>query len=244
VKGFKADLHVHTALSPCAEDEMTPPAIVEAARARGIDMIAVCDHNSAGAVAAVMEAAGDGPAVLAGMELTTAEEIHVLGYFPGTAPALAAAGKLQVGLPPSRGPEGRFGRQLLLDAEGNLVGTESRMLAAASTFTLAEAIALIKDHGGLAVAAHVNRPSFSVLSQLGLFPREAGFDAVEVFLHPRSSPGLNRDHAYGLGVLHSSDAHFLADVGRRYTLLWMERPSFAELALALRGEAGRGIGHA
>ena len=100
-----ADLHIHTVLSPCASREMTPPAIVREAQERGLRMIAVCDHNSAGNVAAVMEAAAqvpEGPSVICGMEITTVEEVHVLGYFPGIDEARAASAEVAAGLPPWR----------------------------------------------------------------------------------------------------------------------------------------------
>ena len=110
-----ADLHVHTALSPCADDEMTPPAIVAAALAEGLAMIAVCDHNSARNVAAVQEAAGERLAVLAGMEITTAEECHVVGLFPDASAAQAAGAEVGASLAPvDDGYETFFGEQHVL----------------------------------------------------------------------------------------------------------------------------------
>jgi predicted metal-dependent phosphoesterase TrpH len=85
VKTLLADFHVHTALSPCGDDEMSPPAIVDAALAAGLDMIAVCDHNAAGNTRAVGEAAGARLAVISGIEITTVEEVHVIGLFPTAA---------------------------------------------------------------------------------------------------------------------------------------------------------------
>jgi 3',5'-nucleoside bisphosphate phosphatase len=238
VRSFIADLHLHTALSPCAEEEMTPPAIIAAARAKGLDMIAICDHNSAGNAAAVQAAAGAAPAVIAGIEIATSEDIHVLGLFPDAQSAEAAADTVRAGLPAAK-PGGSWGGQFLLDADGRTRGTEPKMLAASSTLSLDDAIALIKAHHGLAVAAHVNRPSFSVLSQLGLFPREAGFDAVEIFhrrFSPRPGPG---ELEFGLPRLYSSDSHFLADVGTVVTILEMLAPTFDELKLALAAAGGR-----
>jgi len=111
-----ADLHVHTALSPCADDEMTPPAIVAAALAEGLAMIAVCDHNSARNVAAVQEAAGERLAVLAGMEITTAEECHVVGLFPDASAAQAAGAEVGATLGPiDDGYETFFGEQHVLE---------------------------------------------------------------------------------------------------------------------------------
>jgi len=248
VQLYPADLHIHTALSPCAADEMTPPAIVQTARKRGLAMIAVCDHNSAdntAAAQAAARAADRAVAVLAGVEITTAEEVHVVGLFPAPQAAEAAAAELTATLPPAdEAYYARFGPQRWLDAEGRERGAEPHMLALATGFDLAGAVALVHRHGGLAIAAHVNRPSFSVLSQLGFFPADAGFDALEVF----TPAGVAVDEAaavaaaaHGLPVLASSDSHTLGDIGRARSVFTLAAPTFEEVALALRGAAGRGV---
>jgi 3',5'-nucleoside bisphosphate phosphatase len=249
-----ADMHVHTVLSPCAARDMTPPAIVREAVRRGLAMIAVCDHNSAGNVQAVMEAAraaaldGAQPlVVIAGMEITTAEEAHVLGLFPDAPAAAAAAADVTAGLPlwrplSSSGPSAgmRTPEQELVDAAGARIGFEEKMLSAASRFTLSETVDLIHRHGGLAVAAHMDRRSFSVPGQLGFLPPEVPFDALEI-----SAAGVTRGRAagfavHGLALVSSSDSHFLDDIGVSATALCVERPDFGELALALAGRDGRG----
>jgi PHP family Zn ribbon phosphoesterase len=237
-----ADLHLHTALSPCASREMTPPRIVREARERGLDLIAVCDHNSAGNAGSVQRAAGGRPAVIAGMEITTREEVHVLGLFPGLDAALAAGEQVLAGLPAGSGRPLGGEEQLLLDERGAVLGRETRLLAAASSLSLGQTLALIRSHGGLAVAAHLDRKAFSVLGQLGFLPAEARFDALEV-----SAAGVARGRApalaeYGLPLLASSDGHFPEDIGGTCTVLEAEEPSFAELSLALRGEGGRRCG--
>jgi hypothetical protein len=241
-----ADLHVHTALSPCADAEMTPPAIVAAALAEGLAMIAVCDHNSAGNVAAVQEAAGARLAVLAGMEITTAEECHVVGLFPDAAAAAAAGAEVGATLGPiDDGYETFFGEQRLLDADGTEVARETLALATATALDVDAVVALVHRHGGLAVAAHIDRRSFGVIGQLGFFPAGAGFDAVELSRHvPAGSEREAGFTVHGLPILHSSDAHYLADVGAVRTAVTCEGPSFDELALAVRGRDGRSIGDA
>jgi 3',5'-nucleoside bisphosphate phosphatase len=251
VKLLAVDLHIHTALSPCAMDDVTPPAVVRAATVAGLAMIAVCDHNTAGNAAAVQEAAeaaraggAAAPTVVAGIEITTAEDVHVVGLFPDAASAEATAREVLKTLPRGRGRSGKFGRQLLMDARGAVRGTEPRMLAAASHLGLNEAVALIKAHGGLAVAAHVDRPSFSVLSQLGVFPEDAGFDAIEISAFSRNAPRAAEMEAFGLPVLSSSDAHSLEEIGGVRSVLTVRQATFEELALAMRGTGGRGARHA
>jgi hypothetical protein len=225
---------------------MTPPAIASEARRRGIGVIAVCDHNAAANAAAVAAAAAGEPAVIPGIEITTAEEVHVLGLFPDAASALEAAAEVRAGLPlwkaftawscpdAERRPE-----QEIMDPEGRVTGIEERMLASASRLSLSAALALIHAHGGLAVAAHVDRRSFSVMGQLGFIPEDARFDALEI-----SAAGAARGRAAGfagLGVplVSSSDSHFLTDIGSACTVFDVEEPTLAEIARALTGAGGR-----
>jgi hypothetical protein len=242
----RADLHVHTALSPCGDEEMSPPAIVDAALAAGLDMIAVCDHNSAGNASAVGEAAGGRLTVIAGMEITTVEEVHIVGLFPTTAAAANAADEVRRSLPPADGDYTRFfGEQYLMSADGTVYGREPHALALATVLRLDEAVALIKRFGGLVVAAHIDRPTFGVIAQLGFFPHEAGFDAVELSRHaPAGSPAAAACAAYRLPVVRSSDSHYLEDVGCVATDLTLEAPTYPELVLAVKHSRGRMIADA
>lgn len=244
MKTFLADLHIHTALSPCAMAEMTPPLIVRMAVGRGLAMIAVCDHNAAGNARAVQEAADGVLAVVAGIEIMTAEEVHILGLFPDAGAAESAAAEVLATLPMRVGRAARLERQLRLDAQGRARGEEERMLASASTLALGPAVGLIKRYGGVAVAAHVDRPSFSVLSQLGVFPSDAGLDAVEISAFSRGSPRVAWFEAWGLPVIASSDSHSPDEIGCAWSTLTAEAATFEELVLALRGEGGRRISRA
>lgn len=238
MKRFVADLHIHTVLSPCASEDMTPPAIVRAAIDRGLAMIAICDHNSAGNVTAVQEAADNDIAVIAGMEIMTAEEVHVVGLFRDVEAASAVGEKVRETLPRLKDISRASDRQQFVDAQGRVLRSETRMLSAASSFALCDVVSMIQSHGGIAVAAHVNRPSFSVLSQLGVFPEAAGFDAIETSV--TAAPlQLSEFASLGLPIIASSDAHSPSDVGTRWTAFEMLDGSFGELVLALRGVMGR-----
>jgi 3',5'-nucleoside bisphosphate phosphatase len=263
----RADLHIHTKLSPCALEDMTPPRIVEAAVAVKLSMIAICDHNSAANTLAVQQAAramrrekGDTqlfqPAVtrptgqtsgagkvecplfptltvLAGMEIETAEEVHVLGIFPDAAAAGRASRQVRPTLRDADDAYYRkFGRQYIVDAAGRTVAMEDKMLDCASGFSLEAAIRLIHAEGGLAIASHADRKVNSVMSQLGLFPTDAGFDAIEVSFHGR--PHAAQFEPYGLPVLTDSDSHDPADIGRCFNELDLDEPSFNALAAALK----------
>jgi PHP family Zn ribbon phosphoesterase len=245
-----ADLHIHTALSPCAEREMTPPAIVREALRKGLEMIAVCDHNSAGNTAAVCAAAGKDARplfVVAGMEITTMEEVHVLGLFPDAVEAARASEAVTEGLPlwkalTSFGPGDAVRRpeQELMDADGKVMSIEERMLGAASRFTLSQAVDLIRAHGGLAVAAHVDRRAFSVVGQLGFLPPEVRFDALEISAAGKARGRAAEFAGCGCILVSGSDSHFLEEIGSSMTALDLEEPSFEEMRRAFRLEGGRG----
>jgi 3',5'-nucleoside bisphosphate phosphatase len=243
VNRFLVDLHVHTALSPCAETEMTPPAIVREACGLGLQIIAICDHNTAGNARAVQTAAEGQLVVLAGMEIMTTEEVHVLGIFPTAQNAEAAGEEVRKTLPDLVGGARRFGDQSFFNATGQIIGAEVKMLSMASGFSLEGAIEMIKRHGGLGIAAHIDRPSYSVLSQLGFFPPGAEFDAVEVTRTGLASPQAPLYTSLELPIITSSDSHRLTDLGICYSMLEMQNPSFEEIALTLKGIDGRRIYH-
>ena len=209
-------------------------------------MIAICDHNSTRNVVAVQAAAGAGLIVLPGIEITSAEECHVVGLFPDARTAEEAGDRVSALLPEAgEGYAEFFGEQHVLDARGEVVDRESRALATATTLDVAACVDLIHRHDGVAVAAHVDRRSFGVIGQLGVFPKGVGFDAVELSRHV--APGSKEEESFaalGLPVLHSSDAHFLADVGAARSLLELETPGFASLAALLRDDRARSTSHA
>lgn len=236
MNAYRADLHLHTALSPCGEDDMTPQAIVVQACTVGLDIIAICDHNTAGNAAAVQKAAGDALTVIAGIEITTVEEVHVVGLFPDAATALRVSSAVLATLPHATQEDAqRFGEQWFMQADDHIRACETRLLAAASTFDLSDAVALIKRHDGLAIAAHIDRPSFSIISQLGFLPDDAHFDALELSAAAVRAGRVKEFTRYGRPLLASSDSHFPDDIGLCHTVFTMRAPTFQELALAFAG---------
>ena len=209
------DLHIHSALSPCADDEMTPCNIANMSILKGLDAIAVTDHNACDNVAAVMEAAGDRLLVIPGMEVQTEEEVHILAYFRTLSDALSFSDEIRKHLPGIPNRPGLFGHQWIMDAGDKRRGEREDMLLTSTDLSLDETVAMIGEKGGAAVPAHVDRDSFSVLSQLGFMPRHLPFTAIEV-----SRGGINplRDE---WRILTSSDAHRLGDI--------LERESFIDV---------------
>ena len=153
---FMVDTHIHTCLSPCAELDMHPSAIVDAAVRAGLDTIAVCDHNSAENAAAVQRAGkAAGLAVIPGMEITSAEEVHILGLLPDMAAALELQSKVYRALP-GRNDENVFGMQVIANEFAEVLGFEEHLLSGATTLNLNSVVAAIHDVDGLAAIVLVN----------------------------------------------------------------------------------------
>jgi PHP family Zn ribbon phosphoesterase len=237
-----ADLHIHTCLSPCAEVEMLPELILERAQALGLHILAITDHNSAENVAAVLHAAQDtGVTVLPGMELQTREEVHLLTLFDTPQQALEWQEQVYASLPPLSNDAAFFGEQIMLDEQGEPLGTLDRLLVASSALSLDEAVGRVRALGGLCIPAHVDRPAFSVISNLGFIPPDLPLEGAEI--SPNVGPLEARQRFPELaryGLVAGGDAHRLGEISRRTTLK-VAQPTVAEVGMALAGREGREV---
>ena len=241
LRRLRADLHIHTCLSPCGELSMSPRAVVDAARAAGLDLIAVTDHNTTENAGAVIEAAaGTGLAVLPGIEMTTAEEVHLLGLFEAGADLGPFQAEVYRNLPDLPAKMKFVDDQVLVDAADDVTGFCPRCLFGATLFSVQEAVRLIHGRGGLAVACHIDRDSFSLISQLGFIPPGLGLEAVEI--SPRADAAAARA-ALGIGedlpIVRFSDAHTPEEIGTAVTAFLVAGPSIDEIRKALAGRDGR-----
>ena len=220
---------------------MTPAAIVEAALAKGLDLIGICDHNSAENVPALAAAADGRPiAVLGGVEVNSREEVHVLGLFDDDGSLRAMQRIVHENLP-GENDEKAFGEQVVFGEDGEVTGRSSRLLIGATTLAIERVVEAIQDLGGVASASHVDREGFGILGQLGFVPEGLGLDALE--LSPRAGGReefVTLSRETGLPLVESSDAHRLAEIGVVSTSFDMESACVAELRRALRSQEGRG----
>ncbi len=225
------DLHIHSCLSPCAHEDMTPNNIVNMALLKGLELIAVTDHNSCANCGAVMEAGKRaGLAVVPAMELCTAEEIHLLCYFPSLEAALEMQCLVYGSLLPYPNRPDIFGDQLIMDSLDVESGRENRFLAGATTLDAREACKRVRGLGGAPVPAHVDREAFSMLNTLGTLPQEYGFKFMELSRSCNVPLFLNKHADLGkMKLLRSSDAHFLWDLFEKEECMPMEAVSSAEL---------------
>jgi 3',5'-nucleoside bisphosphate phosphatase len=242
MKNFKGDLHIHTCLSPCAELEMSPLTIVKESLKKGLDFIAICDHNSAeNAGAAIRAGAGSGLHVFPGIEINSVEEIHSLAIFDNEQQAVSMQQVIYAHLQGINNP-GIFGEQIIVNENDEVEGFNEKMLIGSTRMSIETIVNEVHRLGGISIACHVDRPSYSIISQLGFIPSELELDAVELsYRVTRESFAGGIDALRGLPVVTSSDAHFPDDIGRSFTSFFINAPCIDEIRMALQHESGRRI---
>lgn len=218
------DFHIHSALSPCGDADMTPQNIVNMAALIGLDVIAVSDHNTVGNVKAVTEAAKEaGIVVIPAMEVETAEEVHILTLFPDYASAAYVSDEVYRHLPDILNRPDIFGEQWLMDARDNIIGKEEKLLISSTSLTVNTLYELMAEVGGLFVPAHVDRHSYSILTNLGFMPADIPVRWIEISKQVTDLSAYlgNRPELRAYQVLRNSDAHYLGDIAEKEsTLAW------------------------
>lgn len=229
------DFHIHSCLSPCGEEEMTPNNIVNMAVLAGLNAIAVTDHNSCGNCRAVMDAAqanGTGLVVLPGMELETREETHLVCLFETLRDAEAFEKVIRPLLPPVKNHPDIYGPQILMDAEDQIVGREEQLLMVAADLSLEEAVQLAQTHHGIAIAAHLDRTSNSVISNLGFVSPDMGFTCIELSrrMNAENIPAFIEKHKLtAYNRIGNSDAHRLEDIQDAAFFIEIDNPTPAAI---------------
>ncbi len=204
---LKYDLHIHSALSPCADDNMTPSNIVGFAKLQGLDAIAIADHNAIANVKVAMEVGNAFDVVVVpAMELQTAEDIHVLCLFETYENLQSFYNCINFANIQNRAEI--LGEQLIMDADDNIVSCEPRMLLVASGVSVEDVVSLAKQHNGIAVAAHIDREENGIIAILGTVTKD--FSVVEI-----SAMATEQINSYTIGrkVIANSDAHTLENIG-------------------------------
>lgn len=227
------DLHIHSSLSPCADEDMTPQNICGMARLKGLDVIAVTDHNAADSLPYMAVAAkGHGLLCVPGIEVTSREEVHLLGYFPSVQSALEAGAFFKSRLPKMKNRPDFFGAQTVYDLEDRPVHSEDALLIGATDQSILECFEVIRGLQGVCVPAHIDRGVNGLLSHLGFMPQEPVFGTLEIAGEVPQDDAAMKDK----GFLRSSDAHQLGMISeRRHTLSLPEMSIEAVLKALLNG---------
>jgi predicted metal-dependent phosphoesterase TrpH len=242
LRKFKADLHIHTCLSPCTELNMSPKGILTAAKKKGIDILGICDHNSSENSLAIMKAAKKMHIhILPGMEVTSEEEVHVLALFDNIENALKLQEHVYQNLP-GKNDEKTFGMQVIVNEKEEVLGFSDKLLIGATTIPLDNVLRLIHTFEGLAIAAHINREAFSIISQLGFVPDNLELDALEIS-SSITIEEAKKKYSYNYPITCSSDAHYPDDIGKSFTSFLLQDGTVTEIKKALKNEDGRKLIH-
>lgn len=234
---YKADLHIHTCLSYCAELEMTPRNIVCESEKRGLNIIGICDHNSCENVINVKRSAQDmNLNIIGGVEITSLEEVHVLALFDNE-DSLYKMQRIIYDNLPDTSDEEIINEQVVVNENDELLGFNKKLLIGATNLSIESIVAGIHELGGIAIASHVDRERFGIFSQLGFIPDGLVLDALEVVDKENANNRSNRS----LPVVTFSDAHSLKDIGKQHTKFYMEKISFEEIKMSLLSKDGRKI---
>ena len=231
------DLHLHSCLSPCGDDESTPDSIAGMGELNGLDIMALTDHNTSKNCPAFFKAAKrHGIIPLGGMELTTAEDIHMVCLFERLDNAMAFGEYIESRRIPIKNRTDIFGNQLICDDEDNIIGTEENLLSNATTVSLDEAPGLVNSFGGVCYPAHIDRQANGILAVLGAFPENPCFPVCEVHDSEKTQEYAEE---YQKRIVSSSDAHYLWDIREKDMFLELdsERENAASAVISyLRGE--------
>ena len=226
---FAADLHIHSCLSPCGDLSMSPAEITRRAAKLGLAAAALTDHNSAlNAPAFAAACVREKIIPFFGIEITTMEEVHVLALFETPEQALKLGELIYAALPPIPNNPQKFGDQVYVNDAEEIAGEAEKLLITAADITLDEAARRIRSLDGLFIPAHIDRPSFSLKSQLGFIPK-MDYDALEITAWPPVTGAAD------LPLISSSDAHYPDDIGKRLTFFEAEKVSFHAFREALKG---------
>ena len=208
------DFHIHSCLSPCGDTDMTPNNIVNYAKIMGYDVIALTDHNTALNCPAVAKIAEEnGITFIPGMELCTSEEVHIVCLFYTLEDALHFSEYVKSTMPPIKNKPSIFGEQLICDESDNVIGQEDILLVTASGISTEKVVKKVAEYNGICYPAHIDRSSFSILSNLGAIDECFGFKCAEIYDITKEDE-LKKKHSYlnELKILSDSDAHYLENM--------------------------------
>ena len=239
---YKADMHIHSCLSPCGDWEMSPRRIIRKSLEVGLDLIGICDHNTVENAGVVMrEGEKQGVRVLPGMEICSREEVHILSLFQELEPAREMQAYIYENLPGENKPE-VFGCQVVANENDEVLAENPRLLIGATLLGLHDIVKKTHDLEGLSICCHVDRPAYGIINQLGFIPPDLELDGVEVSRHV----DLAEAHTAVAGIekfscITTSDAHFLEDIGKVSTVFLMAEPTIEEIRKSLLRQEGRRI---
>ncbi len=239
----KADLHIHTVLSPCGDLEMSPRNIVDQAVRKDLKIIGITDHNSIRQIDVVERLAAEaGIFVMGGVEITTREEVHCLAFFPDSAIRAVFQEYIDRHQPSIPNKDGAFGYQVVVDGEDQILYMEEKLLITALDKSINEIEKEVHRLGGIFIPAHIDRTVNSVFSQLGFIPPGLTYEGLGITCYATENEVRGKFNIEkSCTLIKSSDAHYPEDIGKGHSLITLEGCTFEEVRLALAGEGGRKV---
>lgn len=219
------DLHIHSCLSPCGHRDMTPNNIINMSLIKGLDLISVTDHNTAKNLPAVFEAAKDKELLIVpGIEVNTKEEVHILCYFPTLEAVMRFDHYIEPYLPQIKNNRALFGEQLILNKKDEVVGEYDFLLINALLLSMEEIHKMVVEMGGIMVPAHIDRNSYSIISNLGFIPSNLAIRTIELSMRlNEKEKNIWKQNYKGFNIIQSSDAHSLEQILERSSYLKLEK---------------------
>ena len=213
MKRFYCDLHNHSCLFPCADDDNTPNDLLGMASISGIEILALTDHNTAKNCPAFFKAAARyGIIPVAGVELTTSEDIHAVCLFESLEGAMEFDAFLDAHRAQVENRPSIFGKQQIMNENDEVIGEEKYLLSVATDISIEDAPSIVERFGGVCYPAHIDRDANGIISTLGTFPETPSFNAVEFHNAENVKDYTERYSLFGKTVVVSSDAHYLTDM--------------------------------
>lgn len=233
------DLHIHSALSPCGDMDMTPNNIVGMSVLKGLDIIAITDHNTIGNVRAVMNVAKETELlVVPGMELETAEEAHFICLFKDIVSAESFYDWSKKYFNGIKNREEIFGEQIFMDEHDEIIAKEEQLLVSALSCSIYDAVPVVRNCGGVIIPAHVDKSSYSIISNLGIIPDDLNFGAVEISKKADKENVIEKyPYLKDKVIIKSSDSHYLGDIFETESMIDLKEKSISALFEYLKGGA-------
>ncbi len=238
---YKTDLHIHSTLSPCGSLSSSPGEIVAEAVRKQLDIIAISDHNSTLNLPTFKKVSEGKIIPFYGIEVQAVSETHLLVIFDDLDAAMDFGRMVRSTLPDTKNEPDFFGDQVVVDENENIITFEDRLLLQSTTMTVEEVTIRAHASGGLVFPSHIDRDSFSIISQLGFIPEDLPIDGIEISrdISLSKAESMFPEYCRKYPVIRNSDAHYLNEIGESFTLFEIEKPSLIEIKKALDGKEGR-----
>lgn len=234
---FRADLHIHSVLSPCGDLEMSPRRIIKEAKKKKLDLIAITDHNTTRHCKLMIELGKqEGITVIPGVEFNSMEEIHCLGLFDSIEVTEEVQQYIEEHAPFVKNDPSRFGDQVVVNEKEEIIEEIDYLLIASLQQSINKIEQKIHEFNGIFIPAHIDRPYTSIISQLGFIPKDLIVDAVEISAAYDAEQITTAFKDIPFPIVRNSDAHLPEHIGRAITKYQMNKPSFSELKEILEND--------